>query len=100
MPTRIPVANVLRTAEYAIQTKGTMMSMHSEARTEPMPPRAPNGGRVRQVAVGALILVAAGLLYLAGTLPRVRRQAVLAADVQQVRTAVPAVSVVTPRRAA
>jgi RND family efflux transporter MFP subunit len=76
------------------------MSMHSEARTEPMPPRAPKSGKVRRVALGALLLVAAGLVYLAGTLPRVRRQAVLAANVQQVRTAVPAVSVVTARRAA
>ena len=73
------------------------MSVHSEARTEPIPPHTPNTGKVRRVALGALILVAAGLLYLAGTLPRVRRQAVLAADVKQVRTALPTVKVVTPR---
>jgi multidrug efflux pump subunit AcrA (membrane-fusion protein) len=36
-------------------------------------------------------------LYAAGTLPRLRREAVLAHDAQQVRSAVPAVQLVSPR---
>jgi RND family efflux transporter MFP subunit len=47
--------------------------------------------------MGMILILAAGLLV-AGTLPRVRRQTALAQGVRQVRAAVPAVTVVTPRR--
>src|SRR5438034_882450 len=71
------------------------MSTQIEPQTQRLTPPAPKRGKLGLAAIGAVILVIAGL-YAAGTLPRVRRQAVLAADVKQVRTAIPAVTVVTP----
>jgi RND family efflux transporter MFP subunit len=44
----------------------------------------------------SLVILAVVGLYVLGTLPRVRRQAALAADVRQVRTAIPEVVAVTP----
>src|SRR5438128_869077 len=56
---------------------------------------APKGRKLRLAAIGAVILVIGAGLFVIGTLPRVRQKAVLAADVKQVRTAIPAVTVVT-----
>src|SRR5438445_6533855 len=77
------------------RAKGEAISMQAESQTQRLTPQAPKGGKRGMVVIGAVILAGAGL-YAAGTLPRVRRQAVLAADVKQVRTAIPAVTVVTP----
>src|SRR5579872_5400657 len=69
--------------------------MQAESQTQSLKSHRPKSSKLGWIAVGAVILAVAGL-YVAGTLPRERRQAVLAADVKQVRTAITAVMVVTP----
>jgi RND family efflux transporter MFP subunit len=73
--------------------------MSTQTQPQPLTPPEPRWSRRASVLFAAALLVAVGL-FLAGKLPRGRRQAVLAREVQQVRTAVPSVTVVTPRRAA
>ncbi len=73
------------------------MSTESQSRSEPTPPGAPHSRNLRRFVLGAIALVAVGVLYVAGALPRAQRQAALAQDVREVKTAVPEVTVVTPR---
>lgn len=56
--------------------------------------------RVRAVVLTGLVLLGFGGLVVAGTIPRLRRHAVLARDAQEVSTAAPQVQVVTPRASA
>ena len=71
------------------------MSIPAQSQDQPPAPRAWQGGMRRLFVIAAVLLAVAGL-YMAGTLPRVHRQAALAADVKQARTAIATVTVVTP----
>jgi RND family efflux transporter MFP subunit len=77
--------------------------MSTEAYPQPHPaslgtrPPTPRWSTRKAAAIGIALLVVVGLLV-AGTLSRMRQQAALTEGVQQVRTAVPAVSVITPLR--
>jgi RND family efflux transporter MFP subunit len=72
------------------------MSTDGKPRPQPSRPPARRWSTRKAALIGVVVVIGAGL-FLLGTLPRLRRQAALAAGVQQVRTAIPAVSVITPR---
>jgi RND family efflux transporter MFP subunit len=72
------------------------MSTEVQPRPQRVTPPAPRWNTRKAALIGIVVLLVAGVFVL-GTLPRLRRQAALAAGVQQVRTAIPAVSVITPR---
>jgi RND family efflux transporter MFP subunit len=78
------------------------MSTEVQPQSQPHPaspgawPPAPRWSKRNAALIGMVVVIGAGILV-TGTLPRLRRRAVLAADVQQVRTAIPAVTVITPR---
>src|SRR5437899_1845638 len=77
--------------------------MSTEVQPQPQPhpaspdtrPPAPRWSKRRAALIGMVVVIAAGL-FVIGTLPRLRQKAVLAADVKQVQTAIPTVTVVTP----
>src|SRR5437868_4111228 len=61
-------------------------------------PAAP--ARRRRLSPLGIMLLAAGVLLAAGTVPRLRRQAGLARDASHARAAVPSVHVTSPRQVA
>jgi RND family efflux transporter MFP subunit len=73
------------------------MSTEVQPRPQRVTPPAPRWSTRKAALIGIVVLLGAGA-FVIGTLPRLRRQAALAAGVQQVRTAIPAVQVITPRR--
>jgi RND family efflux transporter MFP subunit len=72
--------------------------MTTQVRPRPLTSPGPKRSRAPYLLIGAAVMLAVGLLAV-GTLPRVRRQTALAEGARQVRAAIPAVDVVTPRLA-
>ena len=71
------------------------MSIEVQPQPQPFTPPAPRWSKRKAVLIGMVVVIGGGL-FVIGTLPRLRQKAALAADVKQIRTAIPALSKFTP----